>query len=249
MSSLTASLDDDFDGQDEPKTKAERTKGAFESSSSIPRFHFQSSLEYMGRGLEAISELSESLFDPFHHAPLSSGEDQLESSERRWSSSTSANAFPTSSERSRFDDFRGEDDAAPQSCMGFLVAPRRLDSSHEIFDEAKEDDDDTESEDMYDSDKYEEKKEMDYAVDTPASIPLRRMSISKSLDSRSFHSYSSSISSSCSLIGSSDDDDSESHEDDDDYYDYTYQYDGEKFEGDEESKSSEAHLPSDAPIL
>ncbi|KAL3936718.1 MAG: hypothetical protein SGBAC_008025 [Bacillariaceae sp.] len=232
MSSSIASLDDLLDGHEEPKTKAERTKGAFESESCMPRVHFHSSLEYMGRGLEAISELSESFFDPFHHSPLSSGEDQFESSERRWISSTTANASPTSSERSRFDDFR-EENAAPQSCMG-LVAPRRLESSHEIFDGAKEDDA-TESEDMYDLDKYEEKKEMDIAVDTPASIPLRRTSISKSLDSRSFHSYSSSISSSCSLIGSSDDDDSESHEDDEDYYDYTYQYDGERFEGVEES--------------
>ncbi|CAJ1970412.1 unnamed protein product [Cylindrotheca closterium] len=228
MSSLTASLGDfDHDGQEEGM-KPERTKGAFEAScSSIPRFHFRSSLvENTKRGLEAISELSESVFD------LSNGGD-------RWSSSADVlSPITTSLEASRrFDAFRN-DDTVPSSAMR-LVAPKRMDSGCcEVFDEVRHEEDGIEPkrEDMKEE---EEVEEVEYAVDMPVRIPLRRLSMGKkSHGSHSFHDscyYSSSISSSCSLIGFSDDDSDSFAEDNDgdgDHYDYTYRHE-------EEFKASE----------
>ena len=132
LSSLAASLSmGDFDVQGNSK------KGAPSTIMRPPRrFHFHSSLDYMGRGLETISEHTESVFDPIQ-----------ESSERRWESSHTN----LSNEHARATCTCGKDDVAVVQSMR-LVAPRRLDSDYDTKEEDEENDDINDSQKCDDED-------------------------------------------------------------------------------------------------
>ena len=174
MTSLTARLRDldggEGDAGRKPRNGPELTSGALERSSKRPRYQFQSSLEYTSQNLEAISELTESVFDPIMNHPSnqdSEGDcevDPLENSEKRWisgtitaSPSTDASKIGEVVDGCRIDD---------------LVAPRRMETENEVDHQI-----DKKGEEINDANALGDSNEADdqNVHDTRVSIPIRSM--------------------------------------------------------------------------